>query len=158
MAMSAGTEDATLRQPLQVLFLCTGNSARSQMAEAILRNLSHGQIVVESAGSAPRHDIHPMARAAVRALLGIDMTGRHPKSLDQFRGRHFDYVITVCDGVAETCPVFPGAVERVHWSFEDPAVAIGTDADRQRAFNMVAKQFITRIRLWLSVLTRTWTL
>ena len=138
---------------LHVLFLCTGNSARSQMAEAILRALSHGTIVVESAGSAPRPDIHPMAHAAVRALLGIEMTGQRPKSLDQFLSRQFDYVITVCDDVAETCPVFPGAAERIHWSYADPAAATGTDADRQQAFDSVARQLSVRIRSWLQTLT-----
>lgn len=135
--------------PLSVLFLCTGNSARSQMAEVILRHMSHGQIDVSSAGSAPQPEIHPMARAAVRHLLGLDMIGQHPKSLSQFLGRHFHYVITVCDRAAETCPVFPGAPECIHWSFEDPAAVSGSDEAKQRAFEGVAKELINRIRLWL---------
>lgn len=135
---------------LSVLFLCTGNSARSQMAEAILRHLSHDQVDVESAGTAPQPDIHPMARWAVKTLLHLDMAGQYPKTLDRFLYRDFDYVITVCDRAAESCPVFPGDPERIHWSFEDPAAAVGSD-DQQRAFDSTAKQLISRIRLWLSL-------
>jgi len=137
--------------PVSVLFLCTGNSARSQMAEAILRHLSHGNIAVESAGTVPQPDIHPMARRAVGTLLDLDMAGQHPKSLDRFLPRHFDYVITVCDRAAESCPVFPGDPERIHWSFEDPAAVAGTDEEKQRAFDSTAQQILARIRLWLSL-------
>lgn len=137
--------------PLSVLFLCTGNSARSQMAEAILRHLSHGQVDVQSGGTAPQPDIHPMARRAVKALFNLDMEGQYPKSLNGFLHRDFDYVITVCDRAAETCPVFPGDPERIHWSFEDPAAVIGTSEEKQRAFDATAKQLLSRIRLWLSL-------
>ncbi len=140
-----------MSQPLRVLFLCTGNSARSQMAEAILRHLSNGAIEVESAGTAPQPDIHPMARRSASTLLNLDMTGQHPKTLDRFLGQHFDYVITVCDRAAESCPVFPGAPERIHWSFEDPAAVVGTDDERQRAFDLVAQQLLSRLRLLLSL-------
>jgi protein-tyrosine-phosphatase len=139
------------KRHLSVLFLCTGNSARSQMAEAILRHLSHDRIEVASAGSAPQAEIHPMARQAVRTLLSLDMAGQHPKRLDQFLGRRFDYVITVCDKAAETCPVFPGDPERVHWSYEDPAAVVGTDDERQRAFDNTAKHMLSRVRAWLSL-------
>jgi protein-tyrosine-phosphatase len=137
--------------PLNVLFLCTGNSARSQMAEAILRHLSHGAIDVESAGTLPKPEIHPMARKAVHDLFGLDMSGQYPKSLDRFLHRDFDYVITVCDRAAETCPVFPGDPVRIHWSFEDPAAATGCDQEKQRAFNNVAQQLLARMRTWLSL-------
>jgi ArsR family transcriptional regulator, arsenate/arsenite/antimonite-responsive transcriptional repressor / arsenate reductase (thioredoxin) len=136
---------------LSVLFLCTGNSARSQMAEAILRHMSHQQIDVESAGTAPQPDIHPMARRAVRTLLNLDMAGQYPKSLDRFVHQDFDYVITVCDRAAETCPTFPGDPERIHWSFDDPAAVVASDDARQRAFDSTAKQLVSRIRLWLSL-------
>ncbi len=136
---------------LSVLFLCTGNSARSQMAEAILRHLSHGAIDVVSAGTLPKPDIHPMARRAVGNLLGLEMTEQHPKSLDQFLHRDFDYVITVCDRAAETCPIFPGDPQRIHWSFEDPAAVVGTDEQQQRAFDAVARQLLGRMRVWLSL-------
>jgi protein-tyrosine-phosphatase len=136
---------------LRVLFLCTGNSARSQMAEAILRHLGKGAIEVESAGTLPQPDIHPFARRAARNLLGLDMDGQFPKTLDRFLGQHFDYVITVCDRAAESCPVFPGDPERMHWSFEDPAAVSGTDDEKQRSFEATAKQLLSRIRLWLSL-------
>jgi len=136
---------------LRVLVLCTGNSARSQIAEAILRHLGKGAIEVESAGTLPQPDIHPLARRAAKKLLDLDMEGQHPKTLDRFLGTHFDYVITVCDRAAESCPVFPGDPERIHWSFEDPAAATGSDADKQRAFDHTATQLLSRIRLWLSL-------
>ena len=138
-------------QRLSVLFLCTGNSARSQMAEAILRALSHDRIEVASAGTEPQVEIHPMARQAVRTLLNLHMTGQHPKRLDRFLDRDFDYVITVCDRAAETCPVFPGDPERIHWSYEDPAAAVGAEDERQRAFDSTARQMLTRMRTWLSL-------
>lgn len=136
---------------LSVLFLCTGNSARSQMAEALLRHLSHDQVDVQSAGTAPQPDIHPMARRAVKTLFDLDMAGQFPKTLDRFLRRDFDYVITVCDRAAETCPVFPGDPERIHWSFEDPAAVVGNDEQKQGAFEATAKQLLSRIRLWLSL-------
>src|SRR5690242_19419579 len=123
-----------MSQPLRVLFLCTGNSARSQMAEAMLRYVGKGAIEVESAGTLPQPDIHPMARRAIKKLLDLDLDGQYPKTLDRFLTRDFDYVITVCDRAAESCPVFPGDPERIHWSFEDPAAVIGTDEEKQRTF------------------------
>src|SRR6185503_11810163 len=118
------------------------------MAEAILRHESRGAIDVESAGTAPQPDVHPMARRAVKTLLNLEMDGQHPKRLDQFLGRRFDYVITVCDRAAETCPVFPGDPERLHWSYEDPAQAPGDEAAQQRTFDQTAKALLNRIRLW----------
>jgi len=136
---------------LRVLVLCTGNSARSQMAEALLRHASHGGVHVESAGSHPQPDIHPMARDAMQRLFQLNLDGQFPKQLDRFLGQHFDYVITVCDRAAESCPVFPDDPERIHWSFEDPAAVTGSDRDRQRAFDVTATQLFSRIRLWLSL-------
>ena len=135
---------------LRVLFLCTGNSARSQMAEAILRQLGEGRVQVESAGSHPRPGIHPFAREAVRKVLGLEMTGQHPKSVETFLKDRFDYVVTVCDRAAEVCPTFPGA-EIIRWSLPDPAEASGTDDEKRRAFENSAKDLIQRIRLWLSL-------
>ncbi len=137
-------------QPLSVLFLCTGNSARSQLAEAILRQMSHGTIRVESAGSMPQPEIHPMARETARRILNTDMEGQYPKLLDRFLGQRFDYVITVCDRAADSCPTFPGDPERIHWSFEDPAAVQG-DEQRQRAFDHVARGLMSRIRVWMSL-------
>ena len=136
---------------LRVLILCTGNSARSQMAEALLRHLANGAIEVESAGSTPQSEIHEMARVAVGKLFALDMARQHPKPLANFLGQRFDYVITVCDRAAESCPVFPGGPERIHWSFDDPAAVVGSDTIKQRAFDVVAGELVRRIRLWLSL-------
>jgi ArsR family transcriptional regulator, arsenate/arsenite/antimonite-responsive transcriptional repressor / arsenate reductase (thioredoxin) len=140
-----------MSRPLRVLFLCTGNSARSQMAEAILRHIGKGAIEVESAGTVPQPHIHPMARGAVKKLLGLDMDGQYPKPLDRFLSQEFDYVITVCDQAAERCPLFPRGPERLHWSVEDPAALIGTEDDKQRAFDSTATDLVSRIRRWLSL-------
>jgi protein-tyrosine-phosphatase len=121
------------------------------MAEALLRHLSKGAVDVESAGSVPQDDIHPMARLAVDKLCHLDMAGQRPKVVDRFAGQRFDYVITVCDRAAETCPVFPDDPARIHWSFEDPAAVTGSEDARQCAFDAVATELVTRIRLWLSL-------
>jgi protein-tyrosine-phosphatase len=136
---------------MRVLFLCNGNSARSQMAEAIVRHASGGVIEVFSAGTEPQAEIHPMARVAIRSLFNIEMTGQAPKSVDQFAGERFDYVFTVCDQAAQACPTFAGTPERIHWNFPDPVAVDGTDEERQQAFSTTASQLLTRIRLWLSL-------
>ena len=140
-----------MEKPLTVLFLCTGNSARSQMAEALLRQMSGGRIQVASAGSFPRPEIHPLARKAVKDLFGLDMEGQYPKPLDQFLGQRLDYVISVCDRADASCPVFPGDTERIHWSFEDPAAVEGTQEEKRRAFERTARDLANRIRLWMSL-------
>ncbi|MGH9443346.1 MAG: arsenate reductase ArsC [Thermoanaerobaculia bacterium] len=136
---------------VRVLFLCTGNSARSQMAEAILRHMTKGTLDVNSAGSDPRPEINPLAREAVRKVLGLEMTGQHPKSMNQYLNDRFDYVITVCDRAAEVCPTFPGSPEIIRWSLQDPAGATGTEEDKRRAFENSAKDLIQRIRLWIAL-------
>jgi len=120
------------------------------MAEAIVRHMSQGTIDVQSAGSAPGPDIHPMARQAM-AKLGIDLGAQKPKSWDRFIGEPFDYVITVCDKAAEVCPLFPGSTQRIHWSFEDPAEASGTPEERQHVFDQVATQMTGRLRIWMAL-------
>lgn len=135
------------RKPIRVLFLCTQNSARSQMAEGLLRALSHERIEVASAGSHPA-ELHPMAIQAA-AMLGIDISHQHAKSLDAFVDQPFDYVITVCDRVREACPAFPGAPEQIHWSFPDPDQAEGTEEERLYAFEQIAQQLSIRIRYLL---------
>lgn len=109
-------------QPLRVLFLCTGNAARSQLAEAILRTLSNGKVEVYSAGTNPRTQIHPMTRQVLEERYRVDTTSLAPKLLDQFIDQRFDVVITVCDQAAETRPIFPNATQKLHWNFEDPAL------------------------------------
>ena len=109
----------------RILILCTGNSARSQMAEGLLRHLAGDRFEVESAGTVASF-VRPQA-IAVMAEIGIDITTHRSKCLDEFLGTQFDYIITVCDHAAQNCPVFPGKATRIHWSFDDPAQATGTD-------------------------------
>ena len=135
---------------LRVLFLCTGNSARSQMAEALLRHLSKNSIDVFSAGSEPQPEVHPLAKETLEYRYGIETGALYPKSMNAFLGERFDYVITVCDRAAEVCPVFPGDPERIHWSFEDPAAVEG-EAARRRAFAVVASGIAGRLRVWMSL-------
>ena len=118
--------------PIRVIFVCTGNSARSQMAEALLRARGGGRFDVVSAGVDPR-GVHPMTVAAL-ARAGIDITGARSKSVDEFLGQRFDYVITVCDRARASCPVFPGGAETLHWDLDDPAEADGSEAERMAAF------------------------
>jgi protein-tyrosine-phosphatase/DNA-binding transcriptional ArsR family regulator len=136
--------------PLRVLFICTHNSARSQMAEGILRARSAGQIQVFSAGTAPT-GVHPMALQAL-AQMGIDISAQRSKGLDVFAGQTFDDVITVCDRARELCPVYPGDPAVYHWSIPDPVEVTGTDTQRLKAFRRVADQLQTRIRYFLLAL------
>ena len=128
----------------RILILCTGNSARSQMAEGLMRHESGGAIDVFSAGTRPS-GLRAEA-VAVMNEVGIDISGGRSKSVDEFRDQPFDYVITVCDNAAEACPVFPGAGRRLHWPFEDPAAATGTQEEREAAFRKVRDQIRERIR------------
>jgi protein-tyrosine-phosphatase/DNA-binding transcriptional ArsR family regulator len=138
-------------QPVRILFLCTHNSARSQMAEGIMRQLGGSRVAVFSAGSEPS-EIHP---EAVRALAarGIEIGQQRSKHLSEFAGQTFDYVITVCDRVREQCPHFSSDPEQIHWSFADPAAADQAGA-RERAFAQTAQQLTTRIRYLLEFLDR----
>ena len=128
----------------RTLILCTGNSARSQMAEGILRHVAGGDFEVASAGVAPS-SVRPEA-IKVMSELGIDISGHHSKSVDEFLGQEFDYVITVCDNANEQCPVFPAKTERIHWSFEDPAAAPGDEATRLAVFRRVRDEIEARLQ------------
>jgi arsenate reductase len=120
----------------RVLILCTGNSARSQMAEGLLRHDAGNLFEVESAGT-KAGSVRPEAIAAMREL-GIDISGHRSKNVDEFEAQHFDSVITVCDHARETCPVFFGAAERLHHSFEDPpAQGVGSEEERMAIFRRV---------------------
>lgn len=130
----------------RVLILCTHNSARSQMAEGLLRHLSAGRISVESAGSEPGR-VHPLA-IQVMDEIGIDITDHRSKSLAEFLDEKFDYVITVCDQANETCPFFPGSPERIHWSFPDPSSASGDEQERLKTFRDVRDAINARLREW----------
>jgi protein-tyrosine-phosphatase len=136
---------------LRVLFVCTGNSARSQIAEALLRRRSRGRTEVFSAGSSPRPEIHPMARQVLNDVYGIDVSAQHPKSWDRYLKESFDFIITVCDRAAESCPAFPGDPERIRWSFRDPAEVTGSEGQQRRAFERTASEMASRIRIWLSL-------
>lgn len=132
----------------RVLFLCTGNSARSQMAEALLARLGGDGWNVRSAGTAPA-GLNPLT-VAVLAEIGIDDAGAESKHLDRFVDEPWDYVITVCDRANESCPLFPGGRERLHWSFPDPAAASGDAAARLEAFRHVRDAIRARIAEFLA--------
>ena len=132
-----------IRPKERVLILCTGNSARSQMAEGLLRHEAGERFDVFSAGTRPSK-VRQEAIAIMREL-GIDISGHRSKSVDEFVGQPFDYVITVCDNAKESCPVFPGKVTRIHWSFEDPAAVDGSEDERKAAFRRVRDQIRERI-------------
>lgn len=128
----------------RVLFLCTGNSARSQMAEGILRHLAGSKYEVVSAGTSPK-GVHPFT-VEVMKESGIDASSQTSKDVSQFAGQEFDYVITVCDRAKQQCPVFPGAAP-IHWGFDDPSEA---DISRQlETFRRVRDEILHRIRLFL---------
>lgn len=131
----------------RVLFLCTHNSARSQMAEGFLRALAGDRFEVASAGTQATR-VHPLAVRAM-AALAIDLNGHTSKIVDDLVEQPWDYVITVCDAANETCPVFPKKSSRLHWSFEDPSEAAGTDEQRLEVFRRVRDQIKRRITDWI---------
>ena len=128
----------------KVLFLCTGNSCRSQMAEALLRHLAGDRFEVASAGTEPSR-VNPLAIAAMREI-GVDISRQRSKSVEEFLGQCFAYVITVCDNANARCPIFPGAVQRLHWPLEDPAAAVGNAAERMPVFRRVRDEIDQRVR------------
>jgi arsenate reductase (thioredoxin) len=129
----------------RVLFLCTGNSCRSQMAEGWLRKLGGEQFEVFSAGAKPAGYVHPLAIRVMREA-GVDIARQRSKSLDEFAGQPFDFVITVCDNAREACPHFPGAARQSHWRFDDPARATGTDEEKALFFRRVRDEILDRVR------------
>lgn len=131
----------------RALILCTGNSARSQMAEGLLRRLGEDRFEVFSAGTEPS-SVNPLAVAAMREI-GIDISDHRSKSVDEFLGEEFDYVITVCDRANSNCPVFPGRAERIHWSFDDPAQATGDESERLAVFRRVRDEIEGRLRAFV---------
>lgn len=137
---------------IRVLVLCTGNSARSQMAEGLLRYVAEDRFEVASAGVAPSQ-VRPEAIEAMREI-GIDISGHHSKSVDEFLGQEFDYVITVCDNANEQCPVFPGKTQRIHWSFQDPAAAPGDQPERLAVFRRVRDEIRARMQVFSKTATK----
>jgi arsenate reductase len=132
------------REPIRVLFVCTGNSARSVLAEALLRHHGGARFEVHSAGTEPK-GINPLT---LRVLdeAGIDRSWARSKSVTEYLGQRFDYVITVCDQARQSCPVFPGVHESLHWGYEDPAAVEGSESERLAAFRSVFIQLGERVR------------
>ena len=130
----------------RVLFICTHNSARSQMAEGFLRHLAGDEFEVHSAGT-EAGEVRPLA---IRAMseIGVDISGQTSKTLERYLGEQWDHVITVCDDANESCPVFPGAAARAHWNFPDPSKATGTQDERLTVFRAVRDQIVQRVRLF----------
>ena len=132
----------------RVLILCTGNSARSQMAEGLLEHDAGDRFEVERAGTKPGR-VRPEAIAVMKEL-GIDISGHRSKRVDEFQGQSFDYVLTVCDNANESCPVFPGHAERIHKAFEDPAAFQGTEEARLALFRRVRNEIRDYLRTFPS--------
>jgi arsenate reductase len=138
------------RPPLRVLFVCTGNSARSQMAEALLNHLGRGAFHAGSAGTFPAAAVHPLALRAL-ADIGLEGAGLHPKTVESVLRDGWDLVITVCDQARESCPIVPGLPMTAHWGVEDPAAAVGDEAQRTRAFRLARELLKRRIDLLLAL-------
>jgi arsenate reductase len=129
---------------VKVLILCTGNSARSQIAEGLLRHDAGNAFVVFSAGTKPTQ-VRPEAIAVMREV-GIDISGHRSKSVDEFAGQDFDYVITVCDNAKQSCPIYPAKTKRIHWSIEDPAAVQGSEAEILAAFRRIRDELRLRLQ------------
>src|SRR5437868_819140 len=134
----------------RILFLCTGNSCRSQMADGIMNKIGSKRFEAYSAGSDPAGYVHPMAIETM-AAMHIDISKNTSKSLDVFLNQPWNLIITVCDNAKEACPIFPGQPVTAHWGFEDPAKFEGTDEEKRRYFAQIAMQIEWRIRLLLSL-------
>jgi len=144
--------DTVVDRPMRVLFVCTGNSARSIMAEALLRKHGGDDFEVFSAGTEPR-GVNPLT---IRVLeeAGLPTAGLQSKSVNEFLGSHFDHVITMCDEARQSCPVFPGSHESLHWGYEDPAEATGTDEERLAVFRHVFTQIGLRTNEFATIARR----
>lgn len=138
----------------RVLILCTGNSARSQMAEGILCHIAGDKYEVESAGTVASF-VRPQA-IAVMSEIGIDISGHRSKCLDEFLDQNFDYIITVCDNANQTCPFFPGNATRIHWSFDDPAEAAGTEDEILSVFRRIRDEIKQSLRDFVKEYHRAW--
>lgn len=136
--------------PFRVLVLCTGNSARSQMAEALFNHLGRGRIHAESAGTLPAPRVHPLALDVLKEH-GIAWAGHQPRALDGLERQPWDFVITVCDRAKEACPVFPGQPVLAHWGMADPAAVVGEEAVRRAAFREALVLIARRIELMLAL-------
>ena len=138
--------------PIRVLFVCTGNSARSLMAEALLRSKGGDRFEVHSAGTEPK-GINPLTLRTL-AAAGIDASWARSKSVNEYLGQTFDYVVTVCDQARQVCPVFPGVHASLHWGYDDPAQATGTEAERLAVFRRVFLEIGERINQFVPLALR----
>ncbi len=150
--MTSRELEGTADRPIRVLFVCTGNSARSQIAEALLRHLGGPAFEPFSAGTEPK-DIHPLTLRVLEEA-GIDATGARSKPVTEFLDASFDYVVTVCDRARESCPVFTGADVSLHWGFDDPAAATGTEDERRAVFERVLGEITRRLRTFIPLALR----
>jgi arsenate reductase len=141
----------TSANPIRILVLCTGNSCRSIMAEALFRELGGSRVAVESAGSVPAGIVNPRT-IQVLDEAGLDHAWARSKSMTEFLDQEFDHVLTVCDDAAEACPVFPGPAVRTHWSIPDPARATGTDAEVLTVYRTTLADLRGRIATFLATL------
>ena len=148
------TKETTMTdQPIRVLFVCTGNSARSQIGQALLAHLGGPDFAVESAGTEPK-GVNPYA-VRVLAEVGIDWANAESKALAPFLEQPFDYVITVCDRARQACPVFPGSTNSLHWGLEDPAEVEGSDEEKLAAFRRTRQELTQRLRPFIEIARRT---
>jgi arsenate reductase (thioredoxin) len=138
-------------RPFRVLFLCTGNSARSVFAEYFLKRLGGPRFESYSAGAHPTGVVNPMTLKVLRDRFAIDAIDARSKSWDELRGIQFDFVITVCDSARETCPIWPGQPIVAHWGVEDPAASVGPEADRERFFYNVSLTLYRRLQIFTSL-------
>jgi arsenate reductase (thioredoxin) len=144
-----GPDPALAAHPIRVIFIDTGNAARSQMAEGLLRHDAGARFEVVSAGVTPR-SVHPLTIAALDAI-GIDSSGATSKPVGMFVGQRFDYVITLCDRARVTCPVFPGGRETLHWGLDDPTEVTGSEPEQRAAFDRVLKEIAVRLHVFRSM-------
>lgn len=135
----------------KLLFLCTGNSARSIIAEYLLRKVASDKFEVFSAGSSPKSQPHPLALSTLVEHYRVDVSDARSKSWSEFEGVHFDFVITLCDNAKETCPVWPGQPIIAHWPSPDPAEYVGTEEEKARVFWQVSQQIQRRLELFASL-------
>jgi len=135
----------------RILFLCTGNSARSIIAECLLRRCAEGRFETYSAGSYPTGTVNPYALRVLKELYHIDASEARSKPWDEYEGVEFDFVITVCDNARESCPIWPGQPIVAHWGIPDPALATGTDDEKFRQLRYAAIQLQRRIDLFCSL-------
>lgn len=149
--MTADGDREPIGRGVRALFLCTHNSARSQMAEGFLRHLAPAADVASAGTEITR--VHPLAIQAM-AQQGIDISQQRSKHVEELAGQTFGYVITVCDHARESCPILPGAPEQIHWSIPDPSAVSGDKATQLRAFQDAAVELLTRIRLFVALLER----